>query len=77
MVAYVGSFFRSDTHILIAKETFQSCEMGIVQPGGNVCSTEVLEPFGNAPARLQWLFKNGRIFSFLSSGSSTVAHIIN
>ena len=33
MVAYVSSFVRSDTHILIVKETFQSCKMGIVQPG--------------------------------------------
>ena len=47
--------------------------MDIVQPGGNVRSVGT---FGNAPARLQWLFKNGRIFLFLSSGMSMVVHII-
>ena len=34
------AFFHSDTHILIVKETFQSCKMGIVQSSGNVRSTK-------------------------------------
>ena len=39
-----GSFVSSDTHILIAKETFQSCKMGIVQPGNVRTVYEGLEP---------------------------------